>query len=110
MLCDDSKHPYYGGSPPVRAVSQNWRFAGFACLPYSCPCAREADGITTTDTLGGPLMPVCARVWVLVDRDTRRHDMRVPTGSHFVIELGLWGGGSPPHLVCSWLSVVGNGW
>lgn len=79
---------------PVRAVSQNCRFAGFACLPYSCPCACEADGITTTDTLGGPLMPVCARVWVLVDRDTRRHDMRVPTGSHFVIEfapVGWWG-------------------
>ena len=67
----------------------------------SCVC--EVDGITTTDTLGVPLMPVCARVWVLVDRDTRRHDMRVPTGSHFVIELGPWGGVAPWHLVCSWL-------
>lgn len=51
---------------------------------------------------------------MLVDRSTlcRRHDMRVPTGSHFVIELRVrpWGGGSPLHLVCSWLSVVGNGW
>lgn len=37
---------------------------------------------------------------MLVDRGILcRRDMRVPTGSHFVIELGPWGGGSPPHLM-----------
>ena len=57
-------------------------------------------------------MPACARVWVLVDRDTRRHDMRVPTGSHFVIELrivGWWGTmASRVFLAGLWLVTVGN--
>ena len=42
-----------------------------------------------------------AYVRVLVDRGTlRRHDMRVPTGSHFVIEL---------RIVAWWSSTASHG-
>jgi hypothetical protein len=83
------------------SISNADGIAGGNALPHARARVKQTATLQFVSLLFSPHARVCAYVcgWSWIAIPLRRHDMRVPTGSHFVIELGPWGGGSPPHLM-----------